>query len=91
MAAMDNDGYFNQLSYSILPALDHGSFSIDNSSGLVRTAVELDRERQEKLILIVEAKDSKLLFVWELTALNVMFKFAFNLQTVFSSENHKSL
>ena len=60
ISASDQDGHFGQITFSILPGDDGTSFSINTTTGLITTAAQLDRETQDKYVLTVQAKDSKL-------------------------------
>ncbi|XP_028399940.1 protocadherin Fat 4-like isoform X2 [Dendronephthya gigantea] len=58
IVASDQDGYFNQITYSIVPGDDSSSFTINSTTGIITTAAQLDYEKQNKFILTVRAKDN---------------------------------
>ena len=60
ISASDQDRYYNQIMYSILPGDDGASFVINATTGLITTAAQLDREIKDKYVLTVQAEDSKL-------------------------------
>jgi hypothetical protein len=58
VSATDSDGYYNQISYSIVSGSNE-KFAINSTTGEIMTNATLDREAKSQFILTVRAQDSK--------------------------------
>jgi hypothetical protein len=58
VSATDSDGFYNQISYSIVSGSNE-KFAINSTTGEIMTNATLDREAKSQFILTVRAQDSK--------------------------------
>jgi hypothetical protein len=58
VSATDSDGFYNQITYSIITGND-GKFVINSTTGEIQANATLDRETSSQFILTVRAQDSK--------------------------------
>ena len=62
VSASDSDGFYNISTYTIIHGNEQNNFTINTTSGEIKTATPLDREVKDQFILTVRAQDSEYIY-----------------------------